>query len=134
MGWDFGSYESKQEFIDSLTQSYENEDAFYTCMEHKSYSGVMWSVWQRLDKKSGKASREIWCDLIKGSAPHFGHKAMSEAWGLFIILAPLNTWILCLIRNRNIAKDGEMRLGNFMRNVPRSDECGNKDYRLCLLS
>jgi len=89
MGWDFGSYESKQEFVDSLTQSYEDEGAFYTCMEHKSYSGVMWSVWQRLDKKSGKASREIWCDLIKGSAPHFGHKAMSESMGPFYYSCPL---------------------------------------------
>jgi len=59
MGWDFGSYESKQEFIDSLTQSYENEDAFYTCMEHKSYSGIMWSVWQRLDKSLASVQRNL---------------------------------------------------------------------------
>jgi hypothetical protein len=89
MGWIFATFEYRQALIDELTQSYESENAFHTCVEYKSMPGIVWAVWEQVDKHTGKASRYITCYLIKGKIPNVGYKAMDESMGPCYYSCPL---------------------------------------------
>jgi len=81
MGWDYAHYKDRQELVDEITSSYETDKSFTTCLEYRAYPRILWSVWEKVDKTTGKASRYIGCDLIQGGDGYYGHKSMCEAMG-----------------------------------------------------
>lgn len=89
MGWDWSHYANKAALVERLTESFETKDSFRTCIAKKSTYGVLWTVWQVVDKNTGKAKRFIGCDLIKGSKGYYGYKSMCEMMGPCYYSCPL---------------------------------------------
>lgn len=88
MGWDFGPYENKASLVTYLTKQFETDEDIRTCIAHKSVSCGLWSVWEIADK-TGKTSRVIGLDLIKGSKGHYGYKSIGENMGPCYYSCPL---------------------------------------------
>lgn len=89
MGWDFGPYENKAALVEYLTQSWQDNEGFYTCLAKASKTGILWTVWEEVSKETGKSRRWIGCDLIKGGKGRYGYKGMCETMGPLYYSCPL---------------------------------------------
>ena len=99
MGWLFRRSITRKELIAERTEGWErtNDDGLVitsTCLAHcyrgGSFSGVLWSVWERTFMKNGAESspkqRWIQCDLLRHqNGDGWGYKDLEESCG------PINT-------------------------------------------
>ena len=104
MGWLFRCGSTRKELIEERIKGWErtNPDDLViksTCLAHcyrgGSFSGVLWSVWERTFTKDGHevepTQRWIQCDLLRHSKHDegWGYKDMEESCGPYYFSCPL---------------------------------------------
>jgi len=100
MGWLFPCCASRKDLIEDLVRSRENESSVTsTCLAHcfrgNSFSGVLWSVWERRfienDKEIKPTERWIVCDLLRYNKNYesWGYKSMEEVMHPYYYSCPL---------------------------------------------
>ena len=94
MGWLFATGSTRKELIAERTQGWErtNDDGTAiksTCLAHcyrgGSFSGVLWSVWERTFVCNGEqvepTQRWIMCDLLRYERDSWGYKDIEDSMG-----------------------------------------------------
>ncbi len=102
MGWLFRSGSTRRGLIAERTEGWErtNHDGLViksTCLAHcyrgNTFSGVLWSVWERTfvkdDAESSPKQRWIQCDLLRYQQDAWGYKDMEESMGPYYFSCPL---------------------------------------------
>tara|TARA_R110002049_G_scaffold215606_1_gene387087 strand:+ start:46905 stop:47339 length:435 start_codon:yes stop_codon:yes gene_type:complete len=103
MGWLFRNGSTRRGLIEERTEGWErtNPDGLVitsTCLAHcyrgASFSGVLWSVWERTFNKDGTESsptqRWIQCDLLRYQRDFgWGYKDMEESSGPYFFSCPI---------------------------------------------
>ena len=103
MGWLFKCGSTRRGLIEERVEGWErtNPDGLVitsTCLAHcyrgGSFSGVLWSVWERTFVKDGHEAeptqRWIQCDLLRHQRDYgWGYKDMEESMGPYYYSCPL---------------------------------------------
>ena len=101
MGWLFRNGSTRRGLIAERIEGWErtNPDGLVitsTCLAHcyrgGSFSGVLWSVWERTFTKDGEEAestqRWIQCDLLRYQQDAWGYKDMEESMGPYYFSCP----------------------------------------------
>ena len=102
MGWLFTSGSTRKGLIAERIESWErthDDDTIIksTCLAHcyrgGSFSGVLWSVWERSFVRNGEqvepSQRWVMCDLLRYERDGWGYKDIEESMGPCYYSCPL---------------------------------------------